>query len=211
MGGRAAGAQVYPDDLCKAILRGVVRQKSVDDKQSRVIVPPMSAGQISSFIRSLSGVEIGSVREFANRTEPIGEWPKHWVDQVHEADGGADVVGSRPQRGIEILQSELDMLTMRNGIACAKDDVSGEELLPEWVVLARREEMAYFHKLGVYDIVPRAHQRMTGGKVVSTRWIDTNKGDSLNPNCRSRLVGREFNGTTHCMRQLHHLRHCAWC
>ena len=141
VGGRAAGAQVYPEDLCRAILRGVVRQKAMDAKQSRVVVPPMSAGQISSFIRSLSGVEIGSVREFANRSEPIGKWPKHWVDHVHEADGGMDVVGSRPQRGIEILQAELDMLPMRNGMTYANDDVSGEDLLPEWVVLARQEEI----------------------------------------------------------------------
>ena len=31
-----------------------------------------------------------------------------------------------------------------------------------------------------------------GCKIISTRWIDTNKGDSENPNYRSRLVGREI-------------------
>ena len=82
---------------------------------------------------------------------------------------------------------------MKNGITCARDDVSGEELLPEWVEQARREEMTYFHKLGVYKVVPRSHQQRTGGKIVSTRWVDTNKGDTQHPNCRSRLVGREFN------------------
>ena len=30
-------------------------------------------------------------------------------------------------------------------------------------------------------------------KIIGTRWVDTNKGDSVNPECRSRLVGREFN------------------
>ena len=34
---------------------------------------------------------------------------------------------------------------------------------------------------------------MTEGKTVSTRWVDTNKGDSLKPNYRSRLVGRVLN------------------
>ena len=29
------------------------------------------------------------------------------------------------------------------------DDVSGAELVPEWVVAARAEEMTYFKKLGV--------------------------------------------------------------
>ena len=32
-----------------------------------------------------------------------------------------------------------------------------------------------------------------GGKIIDVRWIDTNKGDSENPNYRSRLVGRELN------------------
>ena len=29
--------------------------------------------------------------------------------------------------------------------------------------------------------------------VISTKWIDTNKGDELHPNYRARLVGRELN------------------
>ena len=65
--------------------------------------------------------------------------------------------------------------------------------MPELVKAARAEEMTYFKKLGVYRIVPRSHQRTTGGKVIGTRWVDVNKGDAKEPNCRSRLVGREFN------------------
>ena len=45
----------------------------------------------------------------------------------------------------------------------------------------------------MYDVVPESEQRETGGKIIGTRWVDTNKGDSVNPECRSRLVGREFN------------------
>ena len=69
---------------------------------------------------------------------------------MHEPDGGMDDLGPRPQRGIEILQYELDALTMINGITCAMDDSSGAELLPEWLAQARQEEMTYFRKLGVY-------------------------------------------------------------
>jgi len=29
-------------------------------------------------------------------------------------------------------------------------------------------------------------------KIITTKWVDTNKGDSDNPNCRARLVGREL-------------------
>ena len=42
-------------------------------------------------------------------------------------------------------------------------------------------------------VVPRSHQRQNGGKIIGTRWAEVNKGDAESPNCRSRLVGREFN------------------
>ena len=57
-----------------------------------------------------------------------------------------------------MLKHELDLLTFRDGIAGAKDDVSGKDLIPDLVKVARAEEMAYFKKLGVYRIVPRSHQ-----------------------------------------------------
>ena len=192
MGGRAAAAQVYPDELCEAILRGVVNQKKAD-AQGLVSTGIMSGSQARSFIGSL-GFSMGSnVVEAAGMTRPIGKWPESWCDPVHEANGGNDKFGSRPQRGIEILKGELDSLIIKDGIAVAKDDVTGAELVPDLVKKARAEEMSYFKKLKVYDVVPRSHQRTTGGKVIGTRWVDVNKGDAANPNCRSRLVGREFN------------------
>ena len=33
----------------------------------------------------------------------------------------------------------------------------------------------------------------TGGKIFGVRWVDVSKGDALDVNYRSRLVGREFN------------------
>ena len=45
---------------------------------------------------------------------------------------------------------------------------------------------------GVYEIVPRGQIDECGGKLIDTRWIDTNKADEVNPEYRSRLVGREF-------------------
>ena len=44
----------------------------------------------------------------------------------------------------------------------------------------------------VYFRVPRAHARRGGHKIITTKWIDTDKGDRARPNCRSRLVGREI-------------------
>ena len=48
--------------------------------------------------------------------------------------------------------------------------------------------MDFFCKMGVYTKV----QRQPGMKVITTKWIDTNKGDDLNPDYRARLVGREI-------------------
>ena len=44
----------------------------------------------------------------------------------------------------------------------------------------------------MYGRVPRAEQKETRGRVIGTKWIDTNKGDTDNPKTRSRLVGKEF-------------------
>ena len=72
-------------------------------------------------------------------TKPMGNWPDNWVDMMHEREGGDDILGPRPQNGIELLQSERDALTMRNGIAGAKDDVSGAELMPNGLQLRVRK------------------------------------------------------------------------
>ena len=52
--------------------------------------------------------------------------------------------------------------------------------------------MNYFRDMKVYERVPRSHLATTGGKIIGTMWIDTNKGDADNPNVRCRLVGKEF-------------------
>ena len=92
-----------------------------------------------------------------------------------------------------LLQAEMSGLSHRSGYETAWDDVSNENLVPSLVHAARAVEMEYFEKLGVYERVPRSHQVATGGKVIGVRWVDINKGDAADTNCRSRLVGREFN------------------
>ena len=73
------------------------------------------------------------------------------------------------------------------------DDVKGGSLDKEKVMTARRLEMGYFKERGVYTKVPRAEARQMGAKVITTKWVDTNKGSEEEPNHRSRLVGRELN------------------
>ena len=129
--GKAAAAQVYPPDLCKAMLRGTRKQKQADMSR-RVSTTSMTEQKTRNFIKSLSSVCLGTLNNVVTDA-CAGNLPEHWVDCVHEEDGGSDDRGVRPQHGITILKEELDALTFKNGIAVAKDDVSGNDLVPALV------------------------------------------------------------------------------
>ena len=94
------------------------------------------------------------------------------------------------REGEILLQDELLSLYIRHGVEESIDDVSGAYLDPELVKAGRDVEMGFFKNMRVYDRVPRAEQKQTGGKIIGTKWIDVNKGDSDNPRIRSRLVGK---------------------
>ena len=86
-----------------------------------------------------------------------------------------------------------DDLHEYHGGAEAFDDVTNEPLLPGLVVKARAEELKYFDDMGVYEYasLDECHDVTKKGPI-GTRWIDINKGDTANPNYRSRLVAKEF-------------------
>jgi hypothetical protein len=50
--------------------------------------------------------------------------------------------------------------------------------------------MEFFRRMGVYRKVHRSQAK--GKPLISTRWVDTNKGTDSNPNYRARLVAREI-------------------
>ena len=53
------------------------------------------------------------------------------------------------------------------------------------VLQARAVELAYFNIKGVWKEVSRNVTKTTSGKSpISVRWVDTNKGDELNPKYR---------------------------
>ena len=63
------------------------------------------------------------------------------------------------------------------------DDMSGGRLDPAAVIKAREEEMSFIRSYNVYVKVPvEESYRETGKGPVSTKWLDTNKGDSVHPN-----------------------------
>ena len=86
-------------------------------------------------------------------------------------------------------EQELARYRMLYGDCDFVDDVSGSPLERESVLKARLLEMEFFRKLKVYTKV----KRQSWMRVISTKWIDVNKGDAAAPDMRSRLVGRELN------------------
>ena len=59
------------------------------------------------------------------------------------------------------------------------------------VVEARKLEMAFFRRMGVYRKVRRSDVPR-GQRIITTKWVDTSKGTEEEPDYRSRLVGREI-------------------
>ena len=72
------------------------------------------------------------------------------------------------------------------------DDNTGKQLDFKMAVEARKLEMKFFRDMQVYTKVPRSEAYVNGSKVITTKWLDINKGDEKEPNYRSRLVGREL-------------------
>ena len=91
------------------------------------------------------------------------------------------------------MKRQMSALYEKNGMPEAWDDMNNVFLEPDKVAATRAEEISFYKKLGVYRRVPRALIKQVGGKIVTVKWLDTNKGDRDAPNYRSRLVAREYN------------------
>ena len=123
--------------------------------------------------KALNSVEIQKVMKDAG-------YPAHWRDTRHELT-----------EDDKLIETELFFLSVKEGTAWAYDDISGAVLPAQLVKDARKLEIEYVKKMGVYTKVPRSHA--TGKKVIKLRWIDVNKMDAANPLIRSRLVAKEYN------------------
>ena len=72
--------------------------------------------------------------------------------------------------------------------------MTGEKLEWEGVQKARYEEIQEIYKRKVCRKVPiKDCWDKTGKAPIKVRWLDINKGDSVNPELRSRLVAKDFN------------------
>ena len=127
----------------------------------------------------------------------------HQLGRMVQKQPGLYTVGTSGKQefwhstGIRIPNDEEDDHEYRKGMV-ARDDVNGSDLGPNMVQQARREEIAYYNKMGVYRTVPLEEcYTATGESPVGVRWIDHTEGDRLKPNYRPRLVGQDFNDGKH--------------
>ena len=74
----------------------------------------------------------------------------------------------------------------------AWDDVKDGWLDGEKVREARMEEVGYMKRKLLWDEVSRSDA--SGHRIVSVKWVDTNKGTENKPEIRCRLVARDFRG-----------------
>lgn len=119
---------------------------------------------------------------------PKGKWPDRWIDRAHEEDETNKANGGEC-KGEETLNKELLTLYMHGNDIKSWDDPNNKDLNPEKVSKARMEEMGYVKRRNVYDYVKREEVEERGGTVINVRWVDTNKGDSVNETYRSRFGG----------------------
>ena len=115
-GGRAAGAAIYPDGLCKAICQGLVEQKSFD-KATQIRTKPMAVSSLSTLCQA-SGCANKStgVAPSSTVSAPIGDWNPGWVDTVHEADGHSIKSMETDDGGEAMLNSMLASLAYNGSI-----------------------------------------------------------------------------------------------
>ena len=92
----------------------------------------------------------------------------------------------------EMFEIGKDDLHECHGDAEAFDDVTNEPLRPDLVIKARAEELKYFEEMDVYEYATFDEcMQVTKKGPIGTRWIDSNKGDAIKTNYRSRRGAKE--------------------
>ena len=188
--GRAKDAARYPPALCRAICRGIMKEKMQRQMGLRAV---MEVGE-GFHRRSIDTEEFHEDEERFIRAqlEKIEE-------DIRSRDPGFELNDTATGSGGEMKGKEilsLRRLTQHKNkagditSALAWDDLTGMRLDAGKVVEARNKEVTYIRDKRVYDKFPRHQAMRNKWKIIRTRWIDINKGDDENPVDRSRLVGK---------------------
>ena len=97
----------------------------------------------------------------------------------------ASLAENNPSRPLADIKDEFEPWFLEQTFY---DNISGKELPSKGVMDARYEELQVIQEMNVWEVIPRP----PGERTVGTRWVDVNKGDSVNQKLRSRLVAQEL-------------------
>lgn len=150
LGGRAVAAQVYPAELCRSVCKGIVAQKSADHSRMLEILPmsEQRMQSISSLCMEATNGKLCEANNWPGYVErPIGDYPKHWSNGIHDLDGHQVRSNIENRDGELILKNELSALMAQVVVEHATHDVSGASLDPAMVRDARRFEMKFFNDM----------------------------------------------------------------
>ena len=156
VGGRAHLAQQYPEKLCNAICRGLAAQKAADSAGmfSTVGLSNKQVSALSALCCEATSPDADA--RWPNVVEkPIGDFPHHWGDGLHDCDGHQLHGDVASREGEQLLSGELSALMSNYGVSYAIDDVTGALLDEKLVREARALEMKFCKDMGVYTRVPR--------------------------------------------------------
>lgn len=163
----ARDAAIYPFALCKAILSSLKNQLLFDGRLEK-----SACGMLESFYAiDDHKVEQLCAEMFGLDSMSTSQCCERNVNNISTGSG------SRTQQGQETF----------------RDSVTGQVLDPTLVRSARRKEMECFKSKNVWIKKPVSEACEGMGKApITAKWVDTNKGDDVEPNYRSRLVAREI-------------------
>ena len=121
------------------------------------------------------------------------------VEEIKQKMGGEDSLRWVAEIAKEMDETEAEgvdaMLESEDESLEAWDDVHGGFIEVADLRTARREEIGFMQRRGIWTEVPEAECRQRTGKApVSVRRVDVNKGSAENPEIRCRLAARDFKG-----------------
>ena len=203
---RAGPCQEYTDEFCRLICEAIMREKDTvkwknDMKEVFDITKPFAKllsvqQKLEKLMRPQSMRNPGVHGAIGVRAdEPAGETPSTLgvpasglVSVDDDEKKSLMTLGKFQDSQPMATPAEEDQMDEMYRDVTFVDDVTGSVLDKEKTIEARIKEMQFFRSRGVYTKVKREGYM----KIIKTRWLDINKGDSVVMNLRSRLVGCEF-------------------
>ena len=128
----------------------------------------------------------------------VEENTKSIVNHVEKLDGNKGTQECDSMSGRKLVdsaeqspyQNEDAMDYLYEVLESVDDCNRGERLDRQAVIRAMMEELEFFKKMNVYRKMKRKDALAPGSKLISTTWVDTNKGTTENPKYQVQACGK---------------------